>query len=142
MSTRAIDALHDIHTATNDVLNGYREMAARAEPEIQTVIARLTEMHLRHASEQEAVLLRLREAAIDDSSMQGAVNKAVVILRDWLSGLDRESLPAVRMGEESLLDEYKKALANLHAQDEPAVVELLTKQSASIAAEISRLPKG
>jgi len=142
MSTRAIDALHDIHTATNDVLKGYREMAARAEPETQTVIARLTEMHLRHASEQEAVLLRLREAAIDDSSMQGAVNKAVVILRDWLSGLDRESLPAVRMGEESLLDEYKKALANLHAQDEPAVVELLTKQSASIAAEISRLPKG
>jgi len=142
MSTRAIEALHDIHTATNDVLKGYREMAARAEPEIQTVIARLTEMHLRHASEQEAVLLRLREAGTDDSSMQGAVNKAVVILRDWLSGLDRESLPAVRMGEESLLDEYKKALANLHAQGEPAVVELLTKQSASITAEITRLPKG
>jgi hypothetical protein len=71
MSTRAIDAFHDIHTATNDVLKGYREMAARAEPEIQTVIHRLTDMHERHAAEQSAELAGLRDAGKDDSSLQG-----------------------------------------------------------------------
>ncbi len=61
MSTGAIQALHDIHTATNDVLKGYREMAARTEPEIQTVIRRLTEMHQRHASGQESELVRFAQ---------------------------------------------------------------------------------
>ena len=46
MSTQAIDALHDVHTATNDVLKGYREMSARAKPDIQAVIRRLTDMQV------------------------------------------------------------------------------------------------
>jgi len=141
MSNGAIQALHDIHTATNDVLKGYREMAARTEPEIQTVIRRLTEMHERHASEQEAELVRLRSATKDDSSMQGTVNKVVVILRDWVSSLDRDVLPAVREGEESLLDEYKEALEDLQAIEQPSVVALLLTQSESIASEIAQLPK-
>jgi tryptophan 2,3-dioxygenase len=142
MSTRAIDALHDIHTATNDVLRGYREMSARAEPEIQSVIGRLTEMHERHATEQANELLRLRDAGKDDSSFQGTVNKVVVILRDWLSGLDRDALPAVRDGEESLRNEYDKALRALEAPASAEVVALLKKQVDAINAEIARLPPG
>ncbi len=141
MTTRAIDALHDVHTATNDVLKGYREMAARAEPEIQTVIRRLSDMHQRHASEQGAELARLRDAGKDDSSLQGTVNKVVVILRDWLSNLDRDALPAVRQGEEALRDEYKKALKDLQAQD-ASVATLLQTQCDAIVSEIARLPKG
>ena len=79
MSIQAIDALHDIHTATNDVLKGYREMASRAEPDIQAVIKRLTDLHLTHAAEQATELLRLRDAGKDDTSLQGTVNKVVVI---------------------------------------------------------------
>jgi uncharacterized protein (TIGR02284 family) len=142
MSTRAIDALHDIHTATNDVLKGYREMSARAEPDIVAVIRRLTDMHDRHAAEQSAELLRLRDAGKDDSSMQGTVNKVVVILRDWLSDLDRDALPAVRQGEESLRDEYDKALEDAQVSGHPAVAALLKAQKAEIVGEISRLPQG
>lgn len=142
MSTRVIDALHDIHTATNDVLRGYREMSARAEPEIQPVIGRLTEMHERHAAEQADELLRLRDVGKDDSSFQGTVNKVVVMLRDWLSGLDRDALPAVRDGEESLRNEYDKALRELQDSSNPEVVALLKKQMDSINAEIARLPPG
>lgn len=82
MSNRASAALHDIHTATNDVLKGYREMSARAQPDVQTVIRRLTDMHERHAAEQEAELARVREAGKGDTSVQGTLNKVVVILRD------------------------------------------------------------
>jgi len=136
-----IDALHDIHTATNDVVKGYREMQARAQPEIQTVIRRLSEMHQRHASEQEAELIRLRDAGKDDSSLQGTVNRVVVIMRDWLTNLDGDVLPAVRQGEESLRDEYTKALANLRSHQQAPVFALLKSQCDAINSEIARLPK-
>ena len=142
MSTSSIKALHEIHTATNDVLKGYREMMVRAEPDIQTVIRRLTEMHLRHASEQKDELARLRHAGQEDSSLQGTVNKVVVILRDWLTDLDRDVLPAVRKGEESLRDQYDNALDDLQAQEHPSVVALLQAQYESISREIARLPEG
>lgn len=141
MSTVAIDALHDVHTATNDVLKGYSEMSARAQPDIQTVIHRLTEMHQRHASEQVAELVQLREAAKDDSSFQGTVNKVVVVLRDWVTGLDRDVLPAVREGEESLRAEYEKALHEGQESGNPRVAELLKTQLDSINNEIARLPQ-
>jgi hypothetical protein len=141
MTTRAIDALHDIHTATNDVLQGYREMTARAEPDIQATIGRLTSMHERHAAEQSAELLRLRDATDDDSSLQGTVNKAVVILRDWLSKIDRDALPAVRDGEESLRKEYQEALQDRLVLAQPAVASLLAKQMDDISTEITRLPQ-
>ena len=141
MSTQAIAALHDIHTATNDVLKGYREMSARAKPEIQIVMQRLTDMHARHAAEQSAELARLRDTGKDDSSVQGTVNKVVVILRDWLANLDRDALPAVRDGEESLRNKYDEALSDMLVSDHPAVSALLTKQMIQINGEIARLPK-
>jgi hypothetical protein len=140
MSTRAIDALHTIHTATNDILKGYREMSSRGEPEIQSVIRRLTEMHERHAGEQADELVRLREVGKDDSSFQGNVNKVVVILRDWLSRLDRDALPAVREGEESLRDEYSKALDDGAVSEQSSVAALLKTQRDSINSEIALLP--
>lgn len=141
MSTRATDALHDIHTATNDVLKGYREMSARAEPDIQSVIRRLTDMHERHAAEQAAELAALRDAGKDDSSLQGTLNKVVVILRDWVSDLDQDALPAVRKGEESLRDEYDKALRDVQVSGHSSVAALLTTQRDSIDGEIARLPR-
>lgn len=141
MTTQAIDTLHDIHTATNDVLKGYREMSARAEPEVQKVIQRLTELHERHASEQAAELARLQEASDDDTSLQGSVNKAVVILRDWVSRLDRDALPAVRDGEESLRNEYDEALGDEQVAAHASIAALLRAQREAIHTEISRLPE-
>lgn len=142
MTTHAIDALHDIHTATNDVLKGYREMLARAEPDIRPVIQRLTEMHQRHAVEQVAELARVREAAKDDTSVQGTVNKVVVMLRDWLSNLDRDVLPAVRDGEESLRKEYDEALRHDAVRAHASIAALLGSQRTAIDQEIARLPAG
>jgi dTDP-glucose pyrophosphorylase len=141
MSKDAIDALHDVHTATNDVLKGYREMSARAEPEIQSVIRRLIDMHERHAAEQEAELVHLRDAGTDDSSLQGTVNKVVVMVRDWVSDLDRDALPAVRDGEKSLRDKYDKALQDGRVSEHATVGTLLKTQVAAITSEIARLPK-
>ncbi len=141
MSARAIDTLLDIHTATHDVLKGYREMVARAKPDVESVIRRLTEIHERHAAEQHAELLRLREAHKDGSTLQGTVNKVVVILRDWLSNIDRDVLPAVRDGEESLLGQYDKALKEEAVANAPTVAALLKTQRGEISSEIARLPQ-
>jgi Domain of unknown function (DUF2383) len=140
MSTRAKDALHDIHVATNDVLKGYREMNARAQPEIQALIGRLTLAHQRHAAEQASELERWRVEAGDETSVQGTVNKVVVILRDWLSGLDREVLPAVRDGEASLRDQYRKALADADVAAHPSIGPLLKTQMDTISGHIAALP--
>ncbi len=141
MSTSPIEALHDVHTATNDVLKGYREMSARAKPDIKTTIQRLIDMHQRHASDQESELARMRSSGKDDSSLQGTLNKAVVIMRDWVSNLDSDVLPAVRDGEESLRDEYNKALEDGLIQRQLSVVALLSAQRDAINSEIARLPK-
>lgn len=141
MSTQAIDALHDIHTATNDVLKGYREMSSRAAPDIHAVIRRLTELHERHAAEQSAELVRLHDSGKDDTSLQGTVNKAVVVLRDWVTNLDRDVLPAVREGEEALRKQYVKALDDVQVSANPALAGLLKKQLDSIDTEIARLPQ-
>jgi hypothetical protein len=141
MNTKAIDALRDVHTATNDVLKGYREMVARAQPDIQAVIGRLTDMHERHAAEQAAELRRARDGGKDDSSLQGTVNKVVVVLRDWLSDLDRDVLPAVRKGEMSLRDEYDKALEDGAVTADATAAALLKTQRDAIDAEITRLPR-
>jgi Domain of unknown function (DUF2383) len=141
MSNRAIEALHDVHTATNDVLKGYHEMSARAEPDIQAVIHRLTDLHERHAAEQEAELARWRDAGKADSSLQGTVNKVVVMVRDWVSDLDRDALPAVRDGEKSLRDKYDKALQDEEVLQHATVSALLKTQRDSITGEMARLPK-
>jgi hypothetical protein len=142
MGTLTTDPLHDVHTATNDVLKGYREMSSRAQPDIQPVMRRLTALHERHAAEQSAELARLRDGGKDDTSLQGTVNKVVVILRDWLSDLDRDVLPAVRDGEESLRDEYIKALKDGQASMPPSTSALLRTQMDAINSEIARLPQG
>lgn len=116
-------------------------MSARAEPDVQAIIRRLTDMHERHAAEQGAELSRVREPGKGDTSVQGTVNKVVVILRDWLSNIDRDVLPAVRDGEESLRDEYVKALHDAEVSGHPSVASLLKTQMNAISGEIARLPK-
>ena len=141
MTASAIETLHEIHTATNDVLKGYREMTARAEPEIESVIRQLTDMHSLHATEQESELARLRQSGKDDSSIQGTVNKAVVVLRDWVSHLNSDVLPAVRQGEESLREKYYKALKSDQVQADSSMTNLLKRQLDLISAAIARLPR-
>ena len=141
MSDRVITALHDVHTANNDVLKGYREMSKRAEPEITGVIGRLTALHQRHANELAAELMRMRETTKDDTSLQGTLNKAVVIVRDRVSDLDRDVLPNVRSGEESLRDEYYKALRDVEVAANPMVSAMLNVHIEAITAEVSKLPK-
>lgn len=141
MSTSVTDALHDIHTATNDVLKGYREMASRAQPDIQPVVSRLIDLHQRHADEQAAALARLREEAVGDTSFQGTVNRAVVIMRDWFTDLDRDVLPAIRQGEEALRDEYTKALRDEPVAAHGPVGSLLKTQLQAVEHEIASLPR-
>lgn len=142
MTTLAIDALHDIHTATDDILKGYREMLARAEPEVHGLILRLTEMQEKHAEEQAAELARLQESAESDKSAMGTVNKWVVILRDLFTDIDREVLPAVRDGENFLSSQYDDALSSMQESDRPYIASMLKVQREQIQAEISRLPQG
>lgn len=141
MAKQALEALHDVHTATNDVIKGYKTMLERAEPEIVPTIRQLSDMHQRHASELAGQIKLSGGSGHDDSSLQGKVNQAVVIMRDWLAGLDRDALESVRDGEESLRDAYTDALDDLAADAQPSVRMLLNAQHADICDQIRRTSK-
>ena len=133
-------ALHKVHTATNDVLKGYREMLERSQADIRPVISRLIYLHEQHAAEQIAELARFGDAGREDTSFQGTVNKTVVIVRDWISNLDRGALPSVRQGEEALRDEYTKVLQDEGVSGDSAVAMLLKSQVSALNSAIASLP--
>jgi len=141
MGKSALETLHDVNTATNDVIKGYITMLERAEPEIVVTIRRLSDMHRQHASQLAAQINLLGGSDDGDSSFQGKVNQAVVIMRDWVAGLDRDALESVRDGEESLRDAYVDAVSDLSADAQPSVRVLLSAQHAEICDQISRVPK-
>lgn len=140
-STAATAALQDVHTATNDVLEGYREMARRAQPDVRPVIDRLVALHQRHAGEQAALLAPRSGAEVGDTSLQGTVNKAVVIVRGWFTDIDRGTLPAVRKGEQSLRETYERALRDGDVPADHAAATLLRTQLADLEREIAALPQ-
>lgn len=141
LTTTAIDALQHVHTATNDVLEGYHTMAERAQPDLRPVIHRLIVLHERQAAEQAALLRLSAEGEVGDTSLQATVNKAVVILRDWFTDLDRDALPAVRQGEQALREVFAKALRDEEVATHEAVGPLLKTQLAAIDREILTLPQ-
>jgi len=141
MSVDARHCMHDVHTATQDVLEGYHTMLERAESDIRPTVLALTQLHQRHAEEQECELQSLGDSGNNDSSIQGTVNKATVILRDWFAGLDHDALSAVRQGEEALRDRYVKAMESSNTGLPDSTRALLMQQHAAICDQIARLPK-
>ena len=141
MTNTPTAGLHQTLTATNDVLQGYDTMLARAKAEIVSVIADLTTMHRRHANALEQRLATLDESGDDDESLQGTMNAAVVTLRDWLTGLDESSLDAVRRGEKALLDIYDDAMTDWSSLDDPETAAVLETQFKEISEQSARLAK-
>jgi hypothetical protein len=141
MVTTPRNALHDVHTATNDVLTGYETMLDRAEPEIVPIIADLTTLHRKHAIDLEDRLHQLGEDGKGDKSLQGTLNSVAVTLRDWVTGLDKGTLDAVERGEKALRDVYADALSGLSAADDPLTAALLTAQHQDIDKALSTLTR-
>ncbi len=139
MSRTALNALHQVHTATNDVLEGYETMLKRAEPEIVGVISDLTALHKRHATAQSRRLRELGQDDDDDSSLQGTINSVAVTMRDWVTGLDKGSLDAVQRGEKALQDIYDDAMTDWSSAEDQQTSTLLDEQFHEIGAKIATL---
>jgi hypothetical protein len=84
-------ALHQVHTASNDVLEGDKTMLERAETEILGSISDWTAMHTRYSMKLAALLSALGHGSADDRSYRGTLNSAVFIKRVWITGLDKGS---------------------------------------------------
>lgn len=69
------------------------------------------------------------------------MNKAVVIMRDWFTDLDSDALPAVRQGEEALLDRYLEGLREEQFAANGAIAAMLTAQSEEVQREVAALPR-
>ncbi len=140
MPTDTSQVLHTIHTATNDILSGYDTMVERAEAEILPIVEDLQRMHRDHATQQENWLARFSETGADDESFRGSINQAVVTIRDWISGLDEDSLTAVRDGEQKLMDIYDATMADWTVDGDTDISDGLTKQFGEIEDKVEELP--
>lgn len=140
MENRAGDALHQVRTGIEDVLSGYETLEERAEAEILPVVRKLNEMHLRHSAELQSRLDAIGDRAEDGGSIRGAVNKAVVTMRDWVSDLDADALPFIRDGEERLIGIYDDALEKSDGHGDLDSSRLLTTQRQQVREQKDRLP--
>ena len=139
MANTPLEALHQVHTATNDVLTGYETMQDRAEPEIMIILADLTAVHRDHARELAHRLQALGDNGEGDTSLRGTMNTVAVTLRDWVAGLGEGSLDAVERGERALQDIYDDALEGWSSHDDPQTAALLDAQFQEIGEKIDEL---
>lgn len=139
MDDPTIDALHEVHIATNDVLTGYKTMLERAGPEIQPIIAELTPIHGKHAAALEARLSALGDGGKLDSALCRTTNTGAVTMRDWIAGLDEGSLDAVERGESALQGIYKDARDDFSAANDPETATLLDRQYHEASQKIETL---
>jgi len=139
MANTPLDALHQVHTATNDVLTGYETMMERAEPEIGPILADLTALHVEHAAALRERLRALGHTGEDDTSFRGTMNSVAVTMRDWITGLDEGSLDAVERGEKALQYIYDDAQKGWSSVDDLETATLLDAQYQEIGEKVAEL---
>ena len=120
-------SLAALHTALIDVRNGYEEAIRDAEqPELKTIFRRLKLVHEKAHTELHHLLLA-RGLTPDDGGSFISVRSAVV-------GLNEEALSAFAEGEERIVDDYDKAIAD--NADDAQLVGLLEQQQTALQNEI------
>ena len=100
-----------VHTRVLDVIQGYEELVERAEPDLKPLAERMLALHRAHHEELHAMLAARGHAPDDGGSFMSLVQENVIRVRSWLDDMDRDLIPRIRKGEESLIEIYDDALA-------------------------------
>lgn len=126
-----------VHTRVLDVIEGYEELARRAEPDLEPLARRMLALHRAH-HEQLHVLLEARGHPPDDKgSFMAVMQRNVMRVRSWVDDMDRDLVPNIRMGERQLMELYDEALAAAPAGERDRAT--LEAQRAALAEEVARM---
>ena len=120
--TKGHDALQDLHNRITDALEGFRVMAAEAEPSFRPVVERFVAMHEGHAATVANMLMAGAAGGDLDGTLMGTVNRAVVSVRALFTDIDAGTLENIRSGEEYVLEAFDRAIGAVGAPaDETAL---------------------
>jgi uncharacterized protein (TIGR02284 family) len=132
------EALARLHTRVIDARNGYAEALDLADrTEMIALFRDLHDMHSGHAGALAMAIIDRGGIPGTDGSFMSIVHKAVLNMRAAITGLEANVLPAIRDGEERMLDAYAEALRAV--ADWPQALWLLRKQIAAIEARIRQI---
>ena len=126
-----------VHTRVLDVIHGYEELLERAEPDLAPLARRMLDLHRAHHEQLHLMLQERGHPPDDRGSFMSLVQENVMRVRSWFDDMDRELIPRIREGEESLVDLYDEAIEAGPAGDRDRGV--LEAQKAALRAEIAAM---
>ncbi|MGQ0567365.1 MAG: DUF2383 domain-containing protein [Gemmobacter sp.] len=125
------DCLQHLHDRITDALEGFRVMAAEAEPAFRPVVERFVALHADHTARVADMLVSRGAGGDLDGTLMGTVNKAVVSVRALVTTIDAGVLDSIRSGEEHVLSAFDRAIGGVVRPDDGAV--LTTMQDELVA---------
>lgn len=132
------EALATLQSRLIDAAKGHGEAAELAEDAALSALFRdLREQHDRHAAELAAWMTAHGMEADEDGSFLQYVHKAVLNARSMLGGIDENTLPAIRDGEERILDLYDDTIRTNGG--DAGLADLLKRQREAAYRNIARL---
>ena len=105
-----LESLEKLHARLRDVIHGYQEALEHAEADVAPSLLQMQALHREDADHLGSHLSRMHGDASKDGSWMTPVQEAVMEVRAWLTGIDKNVLPAVIRGERSLLELYDDAI--------------------------------
>ena len=99
-----------VHTRVIDVIHGYEELVERAEPDLRPLAERMLALHRAHHGGLHAMLAERGHQPDDEGSFMSLVQENVMRVRSWVDSMDRDLIPRIRKGEESLMELYDEAI--------------------------------
>ncbi len=109
-TTETLESIEKLHTRLVDVIHGFDEALERAEPDVRESLRLLRDQHVCDADEIGSLLRAFHGDASKQGSWMSTVQKAVIHVRAWVTGIGEGVLPAVARGEQSLLECYDEAI--------------------------------
>lgn len=126
-----------VHTRVLDVIQGYEELARRAESDLEPLARRMLALHKAHHEQLHVVLEARGHPPDDKGSFMGVMQRHGMRVRSWIDDMDRDLIPNIRMGEQQLIELYDEALAAAPAGERDRTV--LEAQKAALSAEVARM---
>lgn len=121
-----LDELSAMHVRHVDASSGFKAAVEKADEAMVPVLRELMSMHDAFARELGDLLRAHDRAPNSDGSWMGYVHEAVVTVRNWITGLDRDIIPGLLNGERMLLDRYDDLREMAHPGGDDMAV--LTRQ--------------
>lgn len=133
-----IDALKTLHTAMLDTREGYGVAEKDAEtPALKTFFGQMIALRTKDHEAIHRALTQKGEKPDESGSFMATLHKTMTSARSAVTGINADALSPFISGEESMVEEYEKAIRE--ASDDSETRNMLASQKDALAAKIAEM---